>query len=214
MNREEAAAGKNQLKADLRIPAPHEAQQFDLLFGVRREVGVATFGRYDAIAAAIPSKYRLAKPGTGSDERTRATRLRITRIEHGKIRRRKIFDAMAPSNEVIEQRNVRNAEFLGEDGGVHGPRKVGGAHAIVNHGAGDAESRRANFFVAQMSRSDPSELLGDEIELREILAAKTLLENRRKFAAALGKKREVAFGAADIASQNHEVPLRGLKRFN
>jgi len=101
-----------------------------------------------------------------------------------------------------------------EDARIHDPREVGGANVIVDYRAGDAESGSANFFVAKMGGSDTRKLFGDEIELREILAAKTLLENRRKLAAALGKKGEVAFGAADIASQNHEVPLRGLKRFN
>ena len=38
VNGAEAAAGKNQLEADLRITTAHEAEQFDLLFGVGREI--------------------------------------------------------------------------------------------------------------------------------------------------------------------------------
>src|SRR6266700_5819073 len=49
----EAAAGKNELPANLRIAATHEAEEFDLLLGVRREIGMATFRRHNAIATTI-----------------------------------------------------------------------------------------------------------------------------------------------------------------
>jgi hypothetical protein len=39
----ETTAGENQLPTDLRIAAAHKAEKFDLLFGVRSEIGVATF---------------------------------------------------------------------------------------------------------------------------------------------------------------------------
>src|SRR2546425_1211169 len=45
MNGAEAAAGENEFPAYLRIAAAHEAQEFDLLLGVRGEVGVPAFGR-------------------------------------------------------------------------------------------------------------------------------------------------------------------------
>src|SRR5258708_2843376 len=51
----EAAAGKNELPANLRIAATHEAEEFDLLLGVRREIGMATFRRHNAIATTIPN---------------------------------------------------------------------------------------------------------------------------------------------------------------
>ena len=62
-----AASGENQFPTDLRIAAAHEAQEFDLLLGVRRKIGMAAFGRHNAVAAAIPHKKRLAKARTRSD---------------------------------------------------------------------------------------------------------------------------------------------------
>src|SRR6266403_336530 len=60
----EAATGENEFPAYLRIAAAHEAQQFNLLLGMRREIRVPAFGWHNAIAAAIPHKNRLAKAGT------------------------------------------------------------------------------------------------------------------------------------------------------
>src|SRR6266550_1841917 len=54
VNGAEAAARENEFPTYLRIAAAHEAQQFDLLLGVRSEVGMSAFGRHNAIATAIP----------------------------------------------------------------------------------------------------------------------------------------------------------------
>src|SRR5262249_45407044 len=53
----------------------------------------------------------------------------------------------------------------------------------------------------------------NEIELGKILTAEALLENRSQFSVAFREKREVAFGAANVAGQNHGFPLRELNRF-
>src|SRR5262249_33676078 len=144
----------------------------------------------------------------------RAARFRSTWIEDGEIDGREIFDAVSPGTEIVEEGDMRDAEFFTEDGGVNRPGQVGGADTVVDHGTGDAESRSADFFVAEMGGSNARELLGDEVKLGEVLATEALLENRRELTPTFGEKSEVAFGSADIASQNHEVPLNGLKRFN
>src|SRR5438046_2558197 len=64
VNGAEAAAGENQFPAYLGIAAAHEPKQFDLLLGVRREIGMAAFGRHDAVAATVPHKKRLAESST------------------------------------------------------------------------------------------------------------------------------------------------------
>src|SRR5258707_11520103 len=68
VNGAEAAAGKNQLEADLRITAAHEAKQFDLRFGGRSEIGMATLGGADLITGAVPEEKRFAQAG-GSGKR-------------------------------------------------------------------------------------------------------------------------------------------------
>ena len=54
-----------------------------------------------------------------------------------------------------------------------------------------------------MGSGDAGKFFCDEIELREILAAKALLENGCKPAASFGKEREVAFCATDVTGQYH-----------
>src|SRR5439155_2236221 len=57
----ETAAGKNQLPTDLWIAATHKTEKLDLLFSVRREIGVAAFGSADAVARAVPDEKSLAE---------------------------------------------------------------------------------------------------------------------------------------------------------
>src|SRR5712692_2220969 len=70
VNGAEAAAGENELPANLRIAAAHEAQEFDLLLGVRGEVGMAAFGGNNAVTAAVPNEKRLAKTGARREQCT------------------------------------------------------------------------------------------------------------------------------------------------
>src|SRR5437660_1094881 len=102
--------------------------------------------------------------------------------------------------------DVLDVELLGKDCGIDGPGKIGGADAIVDDRTGNTKTSGANFFVTEVTSGNAREFLGNEIELRKILAAKTLPENGRQPAAALRKKREVAFGAADITGQYHRIP--------
>jgi hypothetical protein len=113
---------------------------------------------------------------------------------------------VAPSAEIVEKHDVLDVEFLGEDRGIDGPGKIGGADAIVDDRAGDAKTGGTNFFIAEVGSGDAGKFLGDEIELREILAAKTLFEDGSELATAFRKKGEVAFGTADITGQYHEIP--------
>ena len=181
-------------------------KQFDLLFSVRRKIGVAAFGSDNAITPAIPNEKRFAEAGAGGEERASAARLVDARIENGEIGWIEIFDAVSPGAEIVEESHVLDGEFLGKDGGIDGPRKIGGADPIVDDGTGNPEASGANFFVTEVSGGDAREFLGDEIEGGEILAAEALLENRREPSVFFGKEREIAFGAADVTGQYHKSP--------
>ena len=50
------------------------------------------------------------------------------------------------------------------------------------------------------------EFVHDAVKLREFFAGKTLFEDRREFAVPFGKQREIAFGTANVTSQNHRHP--------
>src|SRR5712691_3693647 len=91
----EAAAGKNELPANLRIAATHEAEEFDLLLGVRREIGMATFRRHNAVAGTVPNQKGLAKTGASGDQCARSARLGFTGIEDAEIFRREMLDTVA-----------------------------------------------------------------------------------------------------------------------
>jgi hypothetical protein len=207
-----AAAGKNQLKTHLRSAAAHETKQFNLLFGVRSEIGVATFGGADLIAGAIPDEKSFAQAGARGEQRTCSADFWRAGIQNGEIGRIEIFDAVSPGAEVVEKNYVFDGQFMGEDSGVNGPGKIGGTDTIVDDGAGDAKACRVDFFVTEMRCGDAGKLFCDEIEGGEILAAETLLENRGESAAFFGKKRKVAFCAADVTGQYHEIPQNTVKQ--
>src|ERR1700704_536274 len=95
VNGAEAAAGENEFPAYLRIAAAHEAQEFDLLFGVRSEVRMAAFGRHNTVAPSIPHENRLAKTGAGREQRAGSARLGLAWIQDAEIFRRKMLDAVA-----------------------------------------------------------------------------------------------------------------------
>ena len=73
VNGAETAAGEDEFPTDLRIAAAHEAKEFDLLLGVRREIGMAAFGRHNAVASAVPNENGLAQAGA-CGEQVRASR--------------------------------------------------------------------------------------------------------------------------------------------
>ena len=202
----EAAAGKNQLKTYLRGAAAHETKQFNLLFGVRGEIGVAAFGGADLIAGAIPDEKGFAQAGARGKQRARSADFWRAGIQNREIGGIEIFDAVAPGSEIVEKNDVFDVQFLRKDGGVNGPGKIGGADAIVDDRAGDAETSRADFFVTEVRCGYAGKFFGDEIKCGEILAAETLLENRCESATSFGKKREIAFCAADVTGQYHEIP--------
>ena len=206
MDGEKAAAGKNQLKTDLRSAAAHETKQFNLLFGVRSEIGVAAFGCADLIAGAIPDEKSFAQAGARGEQRACSADFWRAGIQNGEIGGIEIFDAVSPGAEVVEENYVFDGQFLGEDGSVNSPGKIGGTDTIVDDGTGDAKACCADFFITEMRCGYAGKFFCDEIEGGEILAAETLLENRCESAASFGKKREIAFCAADVTGQYHEIP--------
>jgi hypothetical protein len=167
---------------------------------------VAAFGGTDLIALAIPDEKSLPQAGAGGEQGARTARLRRAGIENREISGIEIFNTVAPCAEVIQKNDVFDVEFLGKHGGIDGPGKIGGADPIVNDRTSDAETSGADFFVAQVRGGYAGKLFGDKIESGEILAAEPLLENGNEPAALFRKKREVAFGAADITGQYHESP--------
>src|SRR5262249_23688365 len=178
----ETPAGEDEFPTDLRVAALHEPEKFDLLFGVRSKIGMATFGRHHAIAVAVPHEQRFAEARSGRKQRATPTGFRGALIEHAKLLRVEILDAMAPSTEVVEQNNLFYFQFLGEDSSVNHPREICCPDAIVNNRTRDAEARGQNFFSCKMRGSLTRKLLRDQIELRKILASKALAENAREFA--------------------------------
>src|SRR5262249_36253546 len=98
----EAATGKNQLPADLWIAALHEAQQFNLLLGVWCKIGVAAFGRHDAVTIAMPNKHRLTEARARSQQSASATGLGFAFVQHQKLFWIEIFDALPPCAKVIQ----------------------------------------------------------------------------------------------------------------
>src|SRR5580698_10647217 len=124
-----------------------------------------------------------------------------------------MFEAVAGRAEIIEQQDVGNSKFLDECLRFHHPRKIRCPHAAVDDRAGDVKTRRDDTLAPQMIGSLPRKFLDDQIELREFLAGKSLLEDRNECSALFRKEREIALRAADIASENHLFPPYFHDRF-
>jgi len=203
----EAAAGENELPAYLRIAATHEAQQLDLLLGVRREIGMPAFGGHHAVAATVPHQKRLAETGAGGDQRPRSARLGLTGIEDAEIFRGEMLDTVTGGTEVIQQNDVRNTELFDEAGGIDDPRKIRSSHAAVDHRSGDAKAGCNDAFLAQMIGGLVREFLNDALESRELFARKALLEDRREGTAFFGEERQITLRAANVPCKDHLFPL-------
>src|SRR5215470_14629623 len=94
MNGTEAAPRENKLPAHLRVTAAHEAEQLNLLLGVRSEIGVPALGRHHAVAAGVPHQNGFAQASTSRKQRPSPARLRFSGIQNTKIVGRKMFEAV------------------------------------------------------------------------------------------------------------------------
>src|SRR6266481_5184015 len=197
VNGAEAATGENEFPAHLRIAAAHEAQQFDLLLGVRGEVGVAAFGRHNAVAAAVPYQNRLAKTSTCGNQCAGSARLGLAWIQDAEIFRRKMLDAVARGAQVIQENDVRDTQLFDEASGVDDPWKICRSHGAVDHRPGNAEAGGDDAFLSEMIGGLAREFLDDAFELRELLACEALLEDGRERAAFFGKKRQITLRPAN-----------------
>src|SRR5216684_2252669 len=186
VNGAEAATGENEFPAYLRIAAAHEAQQFDLLLGVRGEVGVAAFGRHNAVAAAVPYQNRLAKTSTCGNQCAGSARLGLAWIQDAEIFRRKMLDAVARGAQVIQENDVRDTQLFDEASGVDDPWKICRSHGAVDYRPGNAKAGGNDAF-----------------ELRELLACEALLEDGRERAAFFGKKRQITLRPANVPCKDH-----------
>src|SRR6266403_5627051 len=210
----EAAARENEFPTYLRIAAAHEAQQFDLLLGVRSEVGMPAFGRHNAIATAIPHQNRLAKTCTGREQCPRSARLGFTWIEDAEIFRRKMLDTVARGAKVIQENDVRNTQLSDEGSSIDNPRKIRGSNAAIDHRAGNAESSGNDALLAEMIGRLAREFLDDALKLRELLACEALLEDGRKCAAFFRKERQITLRPANVPCKDQLFPLtRPVSKF-
>src|SRR5712692_9511849 len=210
VNGAEAATGKNEFPAYLRIAAAHEAQEFDLLLGVRGEVGVAAFGRHNAVAAAVPFQDRLAKTSTCGNQCARSARLGLAWIQDAEIFRRKMLDAVARGAKVIQENNVRDTQLFDEAGGVDDPWKICRSHGAVDHRPGNAKASGNDAFLAQMIGRLAREFLDDAFELGELLACEALFEHGRERAAFFREKRQITLRPANVPCKDHLSPYPGL----
>src|SRR5882724_5339471 len=207
MKSAEAAPGKNEFPADLRIAAAHEAEEFDLLLGVRSEIGMASFGGHDAVAPAVPDEDRLTKTGAGSKQCARSAGLRYTRIQNAEILGCKVLEAVAGGSQIIQENDIGDGHFLNERRSVDDPGKIRGSHAAVDNRAGNAKAGGGDAFAAQMIGGLTGEFLDDQVELREFLTRKALLEDRSEGAAFFRKKRQITLRAANVSRKNHQFPV-------
>src|SRR5271157_6095044 len=106
VNRAEAAAAQNDLPTDLRIATAHEAEELDLLFGVRREIRMPAFGRHNAVARSVPNKNGLAQTGAGRKQSARPAKFRLAWIQDAIFFGLKMLDAVSSGAEIVHQHDL------------------------------------------------------------------------------------------------------------
>src|SRR5713101_2448451 len=210
----EAAAGKNEFPADLRIATAHEAQQFDLLLGVRSKIRMSPFGRHDAVTPPVPDEDGLTETRARGEQSAGSARFGRTRIQNAEIFRWKMLQAVSGGSQIIQKNDIGNIQLFDESRGINHPRKVCRSDAAVDNRAGDAETRSDDAFAAQMFGGLAGKFLDDQVALREFLACKALLEDGSEGAAFFRKKRQITLRAANVSRENHQFPLNYLNRFN
>src|SRR5580704_5932312 len=206
VKRAESAARKNQFPTDLRIPPAHEPQQLNLLFRVRRKIGMTSLRRRNAIALTIPNQEGLSKSRARRQQRHRATRLRLSFIQYDEFFGCEMLDAVSRRSKIIQQHDIFDFYFPLQNSCVHRPREIRGPNVIVDYRSGDPKARRGYAIRGQIGCRLPRKFLHDKLKFRELLACKTLLENGGKPSVFLREKRKVALRAAHVTGKDHLSP--------
>jgi hypothetical protein len=117
-----------------------------------------------------------------------------------------MLEAVAGSSQIIQENDIGDCHFLNERRSVNDPGEICGSHAAIDNGAGNAKAGGDDAFVPQMIGGLAREFLDDQIELREFLTGKSLLEDGSERAAFFRRKRQITLRAANISSKNHQFP--------
>ena len=131
-----------------------EAQQVDLVLVARRVVRVAALGGVGRVGAAVPDQKRLAQAGSGGDQGAIADLAGVALAERVNLVGGQLGHAVAVGLQVVDQKDVRNAEVDGQLAAVQGPGQVGEAQAAVAHRAGHAKAGRRHLVRAQKLFND------------------------------------------------------------
>src|SRR5271156_4315260 len=157
VKRAETAAAQNDLPADLRIATAHEAEEFDLLFSVRRKIGMSAFGRHNTVTGAIPNENGLAEASAGSKECAGPGVFRLAWIQNAIFFGSEVFDAVAGRAKIVHQHDIGEFQFACKDRGVNRPGKIGGAHTIVDDWASYSKARSAHLLICEVRPGLPRE---------------------------------------------------------
>ncbi len=117
-----------------------------------------------------------------------------------------MLEAVTPGAQVVQKDDVRDAEHFNEIGSLHNPGKIGGTHAAIDDGAGNAKSGGNDGLAAKMISSLAREFLDDAFELRELLAGEALPEDEREVAAFFGEERQIALRPANVPCEDQMSP--------
>ncbi len=199
----DAHAGGDALGADMDELLDEVFEEGDLEFVARGEVGMATLAGPDMVAVAVPEKPSFAETGAGGDDAAVADGMGRAALDDGKIPGGQVRDAAGVGGEVVEDSDMRDAEFHGDFLGVHAPREVGGLGAAVRDDAGNSETGGEDRLVLV-----GEEFAEDGVEAGVARAGIALLTDEREFSPDDMKEGNVRFRAADVAGED-QVGTRG-----
>ena len=156
--------------------------------------------RYEAAVDVV--EQRLAKAGSGGDQRDVAATQRLAFLQHVHFSFPQDRDRVGHRLQIVEEPDARHAESRRHLGRVDLPRHVGQLRRFADDRAGDAEgggrNRRVARVVAVEERGNHRRQIG--IVQRAERADRDRPRPRRYRV----EQAELRLGAADISCQNHD----------
>ncbi len=157
---------------------------------------MAAFGRVRDVTAAVPDQQGLAQAGSGGDQRAIADLAGVAFAEGENLLGGEFVHAVAVGLQIVDEKDVRDAETDRQLAAVQRPGKVGKAQTAIAHRAGHAKAGRRHLGCAE-------KLPDDLFQAGVVFGRIPLIARGYRFSIDKVIQRQVNLGAAYISRQNH-----------
>ena len=178
-----------------------------MLFGIGREIGVARFGGHGCVTLAVPEQNALAEAGAGGDYDLRGlwsfdaamNRLQFVGFQNA--------ETVGGGFDVVHQVHMVQVQMLRDARTVDQPGKIGGLHAVVDDGSGNAEGGGGDFAAGAIQK-----IAGDFFQAFMLARGVALIRHAHELALLHVEEPKVGLGSTQVTSQNHSNPPKTCTR--